>query len=109
MFAIFQKLDLELDGEQCEDFMVIFMPEGDRMKMGGTMRIGLWPTIFQEGPKWSRLHQLYGKVNQINERHSHRYEIDPDHIDRLHNAGLAFIGKDDKGERMEIVELKDHP
>jgi CTP synthase len=41
MFAIFQKLDLELDGEQCEDFMVIFMPEGDRMKMGGTMRIGL--------------------------------------------------------------------
>lgn len=100
---------VELEGEQCEDPVVIFMPEGDRTKMGGTMRLGLRPTIFQEGSEWSRLRQLYGEVKQINERHRHRYEVNPDYIDRLHDAGLEFIGKDDKGERMEIVELKEHP
>lgn len=30
-------------------------------------------------------------------------------IDQLEKAGLPFIGKDVKGERMEIIELPDHP
>jgi CTP synthase len=37
---------VELDDEQCEDPVVVFMPEGDRTKLGGTMRLGLRPTIF---------------------------------------------------------------
>lgn len=44
----------------------------------------------------------------INERHRHRYEVNPAYVDRLTKAGLHFIGKDDKEERMEILELKDH-
>lgn len=30
-------------------------------------------------------------------------------IDRLEKAGLAFVGKDVKGVRVEIVEIRDHP
>ncbi|KAL9105215.1 MAG: hypothetical protein Q9187_008760 [Circinaria calcarea] len=45
----------------------------------------------------------------ILERHRHRYEVNPAYIDCLASHGLSFIGKDDKGERMEIIELKDHP
>ena len=45
----------------------------------------------------------------IQERHRHRYEVNPDYIDTLTSHGMTFIGKDDKGERMEIMELKDHP
>jgi len=45
----------------------------------------------------------------IEERHRHRYEVNPDYVDRLEQAGLDFIGKDDTGKRMEIVELTDHP
>jgi CTP synthase len=45
----------------------------------------------------------------IEERHRHRYEVNPDYVDKLEQAGLDFIGKDDTGKRMEIVELKDHP
>lgn len=30
-------------------------------------------------------------------------------IDRLEKAGLSFIAKDVKGERVEIIELRDHP
>lgn len=45
----------------------------------------------------------------ISERHRHRYEVNPAFIDKLSSHGLSFIGKDDTGERMEILELKDHP
>lgn len=85
------------------------MPEIDKKTMGGNMRLGQRPTLYQEGTEWSRLRKLYGNSDSILERHRHRYEVNPDYIERLSNAGLPFVGKDDKGERMEIVELKDHP
>ncbi|TVY28494.1 CTP synthase [Lachnellula hyalina] len=95
--------------EQCPDPVVIFMPEIDKVNLGGTMRLGLRPTIFQEGSEWSRLRQLYGEKKEIQERHRHRYEVNPEYVDRLAVKGLEFVGKDDKGVRMEILELKDHP
>ena len=45
----------------------------------------------------------------INERHRHRWEVNPAYIETLESAGLNFIGRDDSGKRMEIFELKDHP
>ncbi|KAK5451793.1 CTP synthase ura7 [Exophiala xenobiotica] len=93
--------------ENPADPVIIFMPEIDKTTMGGNMRLGLRATNFQEGTEWSRLRKLYHSEPAILERHRHRYEVNPDYIDRL--SGLNFIGKDDKGERMEIIELKDHP
>jgi CTP synthase len=99
---------VELDA-QTTDPVVIFMPEIDKTTMGGNMRLGLRPTLFQENTSWSRLRKLYNNAPAVNERHRHRYEVNPEYITRLSDAGLTFIGKDDKGERMEIVELEDHP
>ncbi|KAG9786668.1 CTP synthase [Exophiala dermatitidis] len=99
---------VELDA-RTGDPVVIFMPEIDKTTMGGNMRLGLRPTHFQEGTEWSRLRKLYNNAPTVNERHRHRYEVNPEYIERLSEAGMTFIGKDDKGERMEIVELKDHP
>lgn len=99
---------IELDA-QTECPVVIFMPEIDKKTMGGNMRLGRRPTLFQEDSEWSRLRKLYGGVDSVNERHRHRYEVNPEYIAQLSTAGLNFIGRDDKGERMEIVELKDHP
>lgn len=99
---------VELDAHTT-DPVVVFMPEIDKATMGGNMRLGLRPTLFQKGTEWSKLRKLYGGADSINERHRHRYEVNPDYIERLSDAGLTFIGKDDKGERMEIVELKSHP
>ena len=95
--------------ENTSDPVVIYMPEIDRDKLGGTMRLGLRPTLFQPGSEWSKLRKLYGEKNEVLERHRHRYEVNPQYIERLAKGGLDFIGKDDKGERMEIMELKDHP
>ncbi|KAK5627510.1 hypothetical protein RRF57_003225 [Xylaria bambusicola] len=45
----------------------------------------------------------------IRERHRHRYEVNPSYIETLAGHGLEFVGKDETGERMEILELRDHP
>lgn len=45
----------------------------------------------------------------IDERHRHRYEVNPNLVSDLEDRGLRFVGKDESGQRMEIVELKGHP
>jgi CTP synthase len=81
------------------------MPEGSKTHLGGTMRLGLRPTIFQPNTEWSVVRELYRNATQIHERHRHRYEINPDYVQRLEDNGLFFVGRDDKAERMEIMEL----
>ncbi len=85
------------------------MPEGSKESMGGTMRLGSRTTHFQPGSEFSKLRALYGDVSVVEERHRHRYEVNPDFVEELEKAGLNFIGKDETGQRMEIIELKDHP
>lgn len=92
-----------------EHRVVIFMPEGSKEIMGGTMRLGSKFTPFQPGSEWSKLRALYGEGEGMNERHRHRYEVNPDYIEELEKVGFNFIGKDETGKRMEVVELKDHP
>lgn len=92
-----------------KDCVVVSMPELDKNNMGGTMRLGSRKTIFQEGSDWAKIRSLYGGGLEIEERHRHRYEINPAYIHRLETAGLHFVGKDETGQRMEIFELKDHP
>ncbi|XP_042514226.1 CTP synthase-like [Macadamia integrifolia] len=86
---------------------VVFMPEGSKTHMGGTMRLGSRRTYFQVTDCKSA--KLYGNVSFIDERHRHRYEVNPYMVEQLENAGLSFVGKDKTGQRMEIVELPDHP
>lgn len=90
--------------------IIVFMPEISRTHMGGTMRLGLRPTVFEtDSENWSKVRKLYGGTGKIWERHRHRYEVNPELVDRFEQSGLSFIGKDEKGERMQILELKDHP
>ncbi|CAN6444590.1 unnamed protein product [Victoria cruziana] len=86
---------------------VIFMPEGSKTHMGGTMRLGSRRTYFHIADSITA--KLYGNVGYVDERHRHRYEVNPEMIDRLEEAGLSFVGKDESGKRMEIVELPGHP
>ncbi|CAA7408655.1 unnamed protein product [Spirodela intermedia] len=86
---------------------VIPMPEGSKTIMGGTMRLGSRRTYFQDGGCKSV--KLYGNVGHVDERHRHRYEVNPDMITKLESAGLSFVGKDETGRRMEVLELPTHP
>jgi len=86
---------------------VIFMPEGSRTHMGGTMRLGSRQTNIQTEDCAAL--RLYDGATEIHERHRHRYEVNPDMISDLEKAGLNFVGKDTEAQRMEIIELAGHP
>jgi len=104
-----QATSFEFDSSD-EDRIIVSMPEHHTGVIGGTMRLGLRPTMWQPNTQWSKLRALYGLENEsINERHRHRYEVNPNYIDQLQAKGLTFIGKDETGVRMEIIELEDHP
>ena len=71
------------------------------------MRLGSRPTLFQVEDCMTR--RLYGGVSQVDERHRHRYEVNPDLINQIEEEGLVFVGKDETGQRCEIFELEGHP
>lgn len=73
--------------------------------MGATMRLGAQDVYIAEDSKASK---LYGSA-QISERHRHRFEVNPDYISRLEDAGWRFTGRSECGTRMEIGELEGHP
>ena len=93
--------------EDCPNPAVIFMPEISTTHLGGTMRLGSRPTLFQVED--CKVKRLYGGRESVDERHRHRYEVNPELIERLEAAGLTFVGKDESGQRCEILELPDHP
>ncbi len=73
--------------------------------MGGTMRLGAYPCVLQEG---SRALSVYSEP-EISERHRHRYEVNNEYRDVLSAEGLRFAGLSPDGGLVEIIELSDHP
>jgi CTP synthase len=75
--------------------------------MGGTMRLGQYPAVLKKG---SVAQKAY-KQAEIRERHRHRYEVNPEYIEKLEAKGLIFSGTSPDGHLMEIAELpkEDHP
>ncbi|KKQ04082.1 MAG: CTP synthetase [Parcubacteria group bacterium GW2011_GWA2_36_24] len=68
---------------------------------GATMRLGAYPAILKNG---SLASVAYG-VSKISERHRHRYEVNPEYVEKLEKAGLVFSGTSPDGRLMEIAEL----
>lgn len=71
---------------------------------GNTMRLGEWEALLVGGTVVSR---LYG-TGRVSERHRHRYEVNPDYISPLEQAGLVFSGKSPSAPLMEFIELPGH-
>ncbi|MDP3712805.1 MAG: CTP synthase [Mycobacteriales bacterium] len=69
--------------------------------MGGTMRLGLWPTKLLSG---SVAAGAYGD-EPATERHRHRYEVNNAYRPALEAAGLVFSGTSPDGGLVEIAEL----
>ena len=104
---------LGLDGANSTEFerdtahpVIDLMPEQRHLAdKGATMRLGTYPV---EVRTQSLAHELY-EADRIDERHRHRFEVNPDYIERMEAAGLRFSGTSTDGRRMEIAEVPDHP
>ncbi len=77
----------------------------DITHLGGTMRLGSYPCILQEG---SRAHQAYGST-EIQERHRHRYEFNNQYRAQFGEHGMVFSGTSPDGQLVEVIELPANP
>ncbi|HAT02010.1 MAG TPA: CTP synthase [Oribacterium sp.] len=86
--------------------VIDLMPEQKGIEdLGGTMRLGAYPCVLNEG---SKVHALYGST-EISERHRHRYEVNNDYREEYETSGLQLVGKSPNGHIVEMIELHDHP
>jgi len=82
--------------------IIDILPEQKKVtEKGGTMRLGAYTAILQEG---SLVQRLYG-ATEVSERHRHRYEVNPDYHDLLREHGLALSGSSLDGRLVEFIEL----
>lgn len=100
-------LGLEATSEEFENGekhkVVAEMPEQkDVDEMGGTMRLGTY-TAEVEG----RIAEIYGS-EAAEERHRHRYEVDPSYHERLEQNGLKIAGTTKGGRLAEYIELPEN-
>ncbi len=74
---------------------------------GGTMRLGAYPAVLKKGTIAKKAY----KAEEISERHRHRYEVSPEYVSKIEEAGLIFSGTSPDGKLMEIAELpqSEHP
>jgi CTP synthase len=93
----------ELEPETPHPVIDLLPEQYDMDDLGGTMRLGAHETAIEPG---SLAAEIYGADSCV-ERHRHRYEVNPEYIDRLETDGFRFSGRADN--RMEILEREDHP
>ena len=72
-------------------------------KKGGTMRLGSCKAILKE----SKTLSVYNS-EIAQERHRHRYEVNPIYHTILENNGFLISGKDPNGKLAEFIELPAH-
>ena len=71
---------------------------------GGTMRLGSYPCRLVPG---TMAHAAYG-VDEVQERHRHRYEFNNEYREQFAEAGLIASGTSPDGGLVEICEVRDH-
>ncbi len=95
----------EFDTDVPDPVIDLMRDQVNKSKMGGTMRLGAYPCLLEKG---TLAHELYG-VDEISERHRHRWEVNNAYREKLAAKGLVFSGLSPDGNLVEIVELPGHP
>ncbi len=82
----------------------LMIDQKNQENLGGTMRLGAYPCICQEG---SRLKEIYGQ-ELIQERHRHRYEFNNIYRNECLDHGLRFGGLSPDGNLVEAIEIEEN-
>ena len=86
--------------------VIDFMPgQSEEVSKGGTLRLGSYPCCIVPGTLMERCYQ----VQEIRERHRHRYEFNNDYREILTDAGLVISGMSPDAQLVETIEIPDHP
>ena len=82
------------------------MPEQQEVTdMGGSMRLGVYPCRPQENTITAAAYQM----EETDERHRHRFELNNAYRETLEESGLVIGGLSPDGKLVETTEVHDHP
>ena len=91
---------------ETEHPIIDLMPEQKNIKQkGGTMRLGAYTCDLKAQ---SKAYDAY-QIDQIQERHRHRYEFNNKYLKDLEAAGMIATGINPTTGLVEIIEIIDHP
>lgn len=89
----------------CKNNIIDLMADQrDQEKIGGTLRLGLYPAMLKAG---SKTRECYDGQEVIQERHRHRYEFNNKYREAFEKAGMTFSGVSPDNHLVEIVEITD--
>lgn len=72
---------------------------------GASMRLGSWPCNLVAGTLSAK---IYGST-RVEERHRHRYEVNNDFREKLHEHGMVISGVSPDYRLVEMIEVPGHP
>ena len=90
---------------KAKNLIIDIMPEQkekmEQKDYGASMRLGSYSAVLKTG---TIAGEAYGK-RRVSERHRHRFEVNPEYIERLENKGIIFSGTSPDKVLMEVAEL----
>jgi CTP synthase len=95
---------VEIDADATHPVIDIMPEQKDilaKQDYGATMRLGVYPAKLKKG---TIAGEAYG-APEVEERHRHRYEVNPEYVSRFEEGGVVFSGVSPSGVLMEIAEL----
>ena len=95
----------EFNPDTKHDVVYLMKDQAGQESTGGTLRLGDYPAKLARG---SVVAKTYG-VDEVVERHRHRYEVNRQHEAVIEQGGLVVSGQSPDGKLVEFVEAKDHP
>ncbi|MAU11218.1 MAG: CTP synthetase [Anaerolineaceae bacterium] len=95
----------EFDENTHSPVIDLMIDQRDITDMGGTMRLGAYPCVLKPGSVAGKAYN----VDQIEERHRHRWEFNNDFREQYQEKGMSFSGLSPDELLVEISEIVDHP
>lgn len=92
----------EMDPATPHNVIDIMEEQKNITQLGGTMRLGAYLCRIRPG---SRTSEAYGGVEDIVERHRHRYEFNNRFKEGFESAGMQCVGVNPDNDLVEIVEI----
>lgn len=95
----------EIDAKTMYPVIDILPDKKNLENLGGTLRLGAYEAILE---KDSLARALYSS-DRAEERHRHRYEVNPIYHDELRANGLKLSGMSHDNVLVEYIEYENHP
>ena len=95
---------LEFDSDTPHPVIALMEEQQDVTQKGASMRLGTMPAKLKAGTK---TREAYG-VEEVMERHRHRYEFNMKYREQLEAQGFVISGTSPDGTLVECIELRDH-